>query len=262
MKKHRASLIPLTIPEQKKSTLEYIPQFSAYLIILSLVYSVLKLHILFQVFLEIPIFQLIEASELILFAPSNLIENIILFTGVLYSSGIITDPTSHHNKFFVGLATIMICMLYYQYMAPIHSYANSGSLGILAISTCFRFVIPFFTLVFIYSSRLRKVNLLILPILFIIYEAHVESFLHYNFDIKGDTVIPAKIKLNDSTVIRSTKTFKLIDRTNNFWFFYDVKKRTTRIIRDSDVQVSEFITITDMEIKRALKERDIELGVL
>lgn len=226
------------------NVMESVPKVTAYLILLAIFFGILKLFVFFEVFLGIPIFQFVDASEIILYAPSEIMGSMLqycMFVSFLYYS---RTKNPHHSV--VKWSMIFFLVITFAF-------------GYLEISACFNFyppefsnmitegrTIPFISFLLIWSLLYRgKVyisNSIILtfPFFIMFWISIWESSIKSRFLKSAENSKIIRIKSGNGALYKTGGNLKYLGKTAKYWYVFDSKLSIVRVIKDEEVTVSEF----------------------
>jgi len=224
--------------------LENVPKITAYLLLLAIFFGILKLYVFFEVFLGVPIFQFIDASEIVLYAPSQIIGSLLLYcllVSIIYSRRQKLFNQKLYNWFLVlfgiiavGFGLLELYSSFNFYPPNFSSHVNEGRsipvtifIGVAVVLMNRNIAIP-------------KPMMLIFPFILIFWISVSESSLIARFLKSKENVKIIKIRLTNGTYYKTGGDIKYLGRTAKYWYLYDHKRDIVRIIKDENVSLSEF----------------------
>jgi hypothetical protein len=233
-------------------SLKNIAELASSLIIAIIAFTAVKLTVYYGLFLHIPIFQYLEAGDLVIMAPTAIV-------WILYYVAI-------NSAFFISerkLFSVPVRMFYsiFLYSLAITVYVlgiRNEPLFSNALWTPFKHW--WFWLYFIlyvagrmhakskgedFMSKFPLVGILLLTL----YTAMFDSWMSYESMVHPITREEMSIKLTDGERFKTTEKLLFAGRTKDYWFFYNRTNGYTRALKNEDVELTDFNSVLK-EVKR------------
>jgi len=223
--------------------LAFVPQFSAFILSLTVVYAIVWLHTFYELGFHIPIFQFIDVSEIFFFAPGALFANLFILLGLTVISYILKNKSV--TKSLKIAIILFVCLL--MAISMFIEIENDPRITSRFYEPSY-FSLQGILILYFLLSRIESFNSLakkikyVLPFLLMIGLALIDSYRQYMYYDKSKVSLAVKLKLKDNSVINRQSQLFFIGRTKNYWFFYNPKLKITRAVKDEDVKTSEFFS--------------------
>jgi hypothetical protein len=223
--------------------LVFIPQFSAFILSLTVVYAMVWLHAFYELGFHIPIFQFIDISEIFFFAPGAVLANLFILLGFTVIAYIIKNKSLTKSLKVAVIVIVFLSMITSMFIeigndpritSEFYEPSYFSLWGILILYM-------FLSRIESFNSLVKKIKY-VLPFLLIIGLALIDAYRQYIYYDKSKVNLTVKLKLKDNSTINKKSQLFFIGRTKNYWFFYNPKLKITRTIKDEDVKTSEFFS--------------------
>lgn len=221
---------------------------ASFCLLIAVIFAVLRFHFYYQILLHVPIFQFIDASELVLITAGYGIKWLI-YLGFGYlpvfinsESGFTNFQRAAFNMIIAVLSLFYLWIIFHN--DPLLRQSISWPLYFEYWHLIIYGLFVLYLFAFLHPSLKGPVffqqNKYLLPIILTIYYASFEGLISYQ---------ALMISKHNNTVIVKTKNFGIIKtdsiivdagRTKNYWFFYDRSKHLTTCIKTDDIETMQF----------------------
>jgi len=212
-----------------------------YSVFIAILFGVIHVHLYYYVLLHIPIFEYIETSEIILLSGSTGVSLVIYYIGINLPSYFINQTDL--NKFQKATTVILsmtISGLYFWF-----AYRNDPIIREMVMLPLRYWWLLIFLIVFLMAfnheiestKKFMSKHRIYQPILLAIWWGLFIGYAHYNTLLTGKNNLKFTIKLKSGKQIKTTKHIVYAGRIQNFWFIYNRETKTTRIIKNDEVDV-------------------------
>lgn len=200
---------------------------SAFLVVLAFVYGGAYLYSYYFIGLGIPIFSLMDVSEIIQYAISSLITITLIGISTIISIGLLTNAVLNNNRFYKIMATFIIALIaigiaayiYHIYEAePFTYFINLLSLKLLQVLILLTF---FLLLLFLFNSinTFTSYSLFLTVVSFYVLLAFSNASISKAEILFSSKAAPFSIHINQQTKVKSSSKMKYLGRTKNYLFF-------------------------------------------
>lgn len=236
----------IDLEKDRYVNLSNIAALISFSLLIAIIFALVRLHFYYQVLLHVPIFQYIDASELVLMTPAT---GIIWFfyLGSNALAGFLrkSNEFSHLQKWIFQLIILSFGLLYLYI-----SYMNDPIIReVIKWPWHYKYWYIFFTALILFIIAFNhkdnegpaffRRNKFILPLFLTIWYALFEGWANYE-------VLTTSKKLNNiivktkSGVIKTDSNTINAGRTKGYWFFYNRKTQITRVIKVDDIEIVDF----------------------
>jgi hypothetical protein len=237
----------ISAEKDKYVNLSNIASLISFSLFIAVIFSLLRYHFYFQVLLHVPIFQFIDASELVLMTAGTGI-TWIFYLGANSLANFIRkeDDFTGFQKWVFQLIILSIGLLYlwinyfndpiirefikwpwhYKYW---HIYFTTLILFVIAYS---------------YKGSKGQIffekNKLIIPLLLTLWYALFEGWANYEVVTKSEHTNNITVQTKSMGVIKTDSIIVNAGRTKSYWFFYNRNTHITRAIKTEDIEFVDF----------------------
>lgn len=233
--------------KDKYVNLSNIGSIVTFLLLIAVTFALVRYHFYFQVFLHIPIFQFIDASELALITAGTGIK-LLFYLGALFLPTFLLGEKDFNNFQKISFTLIIYALgglyVWINYLGdPVfreffRSPFRYPYLGVF-LPVVILFIVAYFYPNFSMPVFLRK-NRLILPIIFALWYAFFESWAAYQVVLKSKHTQNIILQTKSFGIIKTDSIIVDAGRTKNYWFFYNRNTGLTRVIKTEDIEFVDF----------------------
>lgn len=231
----------------KYVNLSNIASLVSFSLFISVIFSLLRYHFYFQVLLHIPIFQLIDASELVLMTAGTGI-TWIFYLGANSLAAFIRkrDDFTLFQKWVFQLIILSIGLLYLWI-----NYFNDPIIReFIKLPWHYKYWYIFFPTLILFIVAYTypdsdgpiffKKNRLILPLLLTLWYALFEGWANYEVITKSKNTNNMTVQTKSFGLIKTDSIIVNAGRTKNYWFYYNRNTHVTRVIKTDDIDFVDF----------------------
>jgi hypothetical protein len=237
-----------TLTEKDKYiNLSNIASLASYSLLMGVTFALLHYHFYFQVLLHVPIFQFIDASELLLITAQAGIPW-IFFIGAIS----LVNFLKRNNDFTVlqkWVFQLLILSLSILYLGI--NFLNDPIIReVIEWPSHYKywyiytFVLIVFVIAYVYPNPTGPIffqkNKFILPLIITIWYALYGGWINYEVVTKSDHTNNIVIQTKSFGTIKTDSVIINAGRTKNYWFYYNRKTHVTRVIKIEDIEFTDF----------------------
>ncbi len=221
-----------------------IAKLGAYIIFLSVLLGLIEAEFYYQLLLHIPIFQYMDASEVVLFSPGTGITLLIYYLGIFLLGYFAKEHTLNWFTKSVTLAiTISLTIVFFKI-----AYNNDQVIKEMTRLPLnhWWYIIAIVILVVAYGEFLPGVKDFTIkhsqfkPILIAFWYGLVVAYLNYYVLTESQTILKVNVKLKSGVKFSTSKNLIFAGKTKNYWFFYNRKSKFTRILKEEEISTADF----------------------
>jgi hypothetical protein len=236
-----------TNEKDKYLNLSNITSIVSFSLLIGIVFVLVRFHFYYQVLLHVPIFQFVDASELLLMAPASAIIW-IFYLGSMELGKFIrrSDDFTKFQKWVFQLTLVAFGWFYVwinylndpivrQFIKWPWHYAY----WYIWFPILMLFVVAF-------SSQdpqgpvFFKKNRFILPLVLTVWYGLFEGWANYEVVKKSKHTNAMTVKTKMFGVIRTDSVIINAGNTRNYWFYYNRNTHITTAIKKDDIEITEF----------------------
>ena len=231
--------------ERFKLDLSNAAQLASFAISLGALFALLRNYIYYVLFLHIPIFQYLDLSDIILIAPTAIFWSV--YFGAIDAVNAISNSQKFNSseKIFYGL-TLYAFAGYLTWLGFHNEPAVEQGLKFL-----FRYWWLIIVLVIYVAIRLKankndffKRNRYVAACVLTIWYAIFDSWANYSVLVNPSRHIHFVMKMKNGKKLIVDKDLIYVGRSKSYWFLYNPKTAFVRAIKNDDVEITDFDTIT------------------
>ena len=231
----------------KHLNLSNIGSIISFLLLIAVCFAIVRYHFYFQVFLHIPIFQFIDASELVLITATAGIKWIFYLGAVFLPIFILKEKGfTNLQKLFFSIIVLTLGVFYVR-----TNYLNDPvfreSLRLAKSWEYLRMFLPLlilFIIAYYYKTingpEFFKKNKFIIPLIFTFWYGFFESWVNYKMVKKSNYIENVVLHIKTGEIIKTDSVIVNAGRTKEYWFFYNRNLKTTRIIKTENIDFIQF----------------------
>jgi len=229
------------------SKIPEIAKLISYVLFLSILLGVVEAEIYFQLFLHIPIFQYMDATEVVLFSPGTGVTLLVYYLGIVVAGYFLKEPNLYwFTKLVAILATLVVWGLFFKI-----AYNNDPVIHEMIVLPLhywwYLILVVFFTFAFGEyfpgTKQFIDKHKQFRPILLTFWYGLVVGYLNYYVLIENHRNVNVIVKLKSGIQVSTNNKLIYAGRTKNYWFFYDRQSKFTRVIKDEDVRIADFNSV-------------------
>lgn len=233
------------IEKDKYINLSNIAALVSFSLLIAVAFALIRCHFYFQVLLHVPIFQFVDASELVLMTAGSAV-TWTFYLGANSLAGFIRKGNDFNSfqkwVFQLFLLSFGLFYVWINYMNdPIIREVVRWPLNYWYI---FFPLLALLIIAYLYPNNdmpvFLKNNRFILPLVLTIWYALFEGWANYEVIIKSKHTNNISVQTKSFGIIKTDSVIVNAGRTKNYWFFYNRTTHLTRVIKTEDIELIDF----------------------
>ena len=224
-----------------------ITEYTTYILIVGLIYSIAKMYFYYILLLHIPIFQYLDTSELILSFPTAIF--LILYVGPIFAANYVGKSPRFNTEEKILFIFILYAFVIFLIVVAKNNDPVVPQFWLLPIKYWEYGIIPFLFCMYVMLKSARKGNsffknnIFIGILVFALWYGIFESFANYAVLTDNVKHTHLVMKLKSGEKIKIGDKLVYAGRTKAYWFLYNRKTQFIRVLANDDISIIDFDTI-------------------
>ncbi|MFI5138276.1 MAG: hypothetical protein ACHQIM_10660 [Sphingobacteriales bacterium] len=224
-----------------------ITEYTTYLLVVGLTYSIAKMYFYYVLLLHVPIFQYVDTTELVLSFPTAIF--LILYVGPIYTANYILKSEKFNKEERILFVLILYTFVIFLFVVAKNNDPVVQQFWMLPIKYWKYGVIPFLFYLYVMVKGAKredsffKKNVFIGILVFALWYGIFESFANYAVLTDKVKHTHFTIKLKSGEKIEANGKLIYAGRTKGYWFLYNRETRFVRALKNDDISIIDFDSI-------------------